>query len=162
MLEVLQIEGHKEALSEFMQTYQAGLQSENSDFPTENRIMLYCEYNCPAHIIVHKGVMHMIETLGSRLRQLRDDKHLQQEQVANLIGVNKSTISLYENDMRQPSYETLVRLATLYRVSTDYLLGCASARMIDVSGLTADEVAAINQIVTMMTAKNQYIEENGP
>ena len=97
----------------------------------------------------------MIETLGSRLRQLRDDKHLQQEQVANLIGVNKSTISLYEN-------ETLVRLATLYRVSTDYLLGCASARMIDVSGLTADEVAAINQIVTMMTAKNQYIEENGP
>ena len=34
--------------------------------------------------------------------------------------------------------------------------------MIDVSGLTADEVAAINQIVTMMTAKNQYIEENGP
>ena len=98
----------------------------------------------------------MIETLGSRLRQLRDDKHLQQEQVANLIGVNKSTISLYENDMRQPSYETLVR------VSTDYLLGCASARMIDVSGLTADEVAAINQIVTMMTAKNQYIEENGP
>lgn len=64
--------------------------------------------------------------------------------------------------MRQPSYETLVRLATLYRVSTDYLLGCASARMIDVSGLTADEVAAINQIVTMMTAKNQYIEENGP
>ena len=102
----------------------------------------------------------MIETLGSRLRQLRDDKHLQQEQVANLIGVNKSTISLYENDMRQPSYETLVRLATLYRVSTDYLLGCASARMIDVSGLTADEVAAINQIVTMMTAKNQYIEEN--
>ena len=104
----------------------------------------------------------MIETLGSRLRQLRDDKHLQQEQVANLIGVNKSTISLYENDMRQPSYETLVRLATLYRVSTDYLLGCASARMIDVSGLTADEVAANNQIVTMMTAKNQYIEENGP
>ena len=104
----------------------------------------------------------MIETLGSRLRQLREEKRLQQDQVAALIGVKKSTISLYENDMRQPPYGTLVRLATLYRVSTDYLLGCASNHTIDVSGLTLEEISVINQLVTMMTLKNTDKEEVGP
>ena len=64
----------------------------------------------------------MIPTFASRLRQLRLDKNLRQEQVAKLIGVNKSAISTYENNTRQPSFDILVRLATLYRVSTDYLL----------------------------------------
>lgn len=104
----------------------------------------------------------MIETLGSRLRQLREEKRLQQDQVAALIGVKKSTISLYENDLRQPPYDTLVRLATLYRVSTDYLLGCASNHTIDVSGLTFEEVSVINQLVTMMTSKNLHMEEMDP
>ena len=63
----------------------------------------------------------MIPTFASRLKQLRLNKNLRQEQVANLIGVNKSAISTYENNTRQPSFEILVRLATLYRVSTDYL-----------------------------------------
>ena len=79
-----------------------------------------------------------------------------------MIGVKKSTVSLYENDMRQPPYDTLIRLGTLYRVSTDYLLGCTSTRMIDVSGLTTEEISAINQIVTMMTTKNRYIQEMEP
>lgn len=42
----------------------------------------------------------MIIDLSIRLRQLRLDKHLKQEQVADLIGVTKSAISAYENDLR--------------------------------------------------------------
>ena len=64
----------------------------------------------------------MIPTFTSRLKQLRLNKNLRQEQVANLIVVNKSAISTYENHTRQPSFGILVRLATLFRVSTDYLL----------------------------------------
>lgn len=47
----------------------------------------------------------MIPTFASRLKQLRLNKNLRQEQVANLIGVNKSAISTYENNTRQPSFE---------------------------------------------------------
>ena len=68
----------------------------------------------------------MMESLGNRLRQLRQNNRLRQDQVASLVGVNKNTMCSYENDVRQPSYEILVRLATIYRVSTDYLLGCES------------------------------------
>lgn len=101
----------------------------------------------------------MIETFATKLRQLRIAKHLRQDQVAALIGVNKSAISAYENELRQPSYAILVRLASLYRVSTDYLLGCTHGQTIDISGLSESEAAIISELVTSMTAKNQKLEE---
>ena len=101
----------------------------------------------------------MIGEFAIRLKQLRLDKHLRQDQVAALIGVTKSAISAYENDLRQPSYAVLVRFAMLYRVSTDYLLGCSNNRTIDISGLTETEAALITEIVASMTAKNQKLEE---
>ena len=103
--------------------------------------------------------MHMIVDLSMRLRQLRVDKHLRQEQVANLIGVTKGAVSAYENDIRQPSYDVLIRLANLYRVSTDYLLGRQDMRTLDISGLTSAEAVAISDLVASMTAKNQKLEE---
>ncbi len=101
----------------------------------------------------------MIVDLSTRLRQLRQDKHLRQDQVSALIGVSKGAISAYENDIRQPSYDVLIRLANLYRVSTDYLLGRSDDRTIDISGLTADEAAIISNLVASMTTKNQKMEE---
>lgn len=87
-----------------------------------------------------------MDSLGKRLRQLRQNNRLRQDQVASLVGVNKNTMCSYENDVRQPSYEILVRLATIYRVSTDYLLGCESKRTVDVSGLTPKEIQMVAEI----------------
>lgn len=102
--------------------------------------------------------MHMIDSLGSRLKQLRQDKKLRQEQVADLIGVNKKQVSAYENDSRQPSYDILVRFAQLYRVSTDYLLGCNQKMTIDVSGLSATDFAIITDLVADLTEKNKKLD----
>ena len=99
----------------------------------------------------------MIPTFASRLRQLRLDKNLRQEQVAKLIGVNKSAISTYENNTRQPSFDILVRLATLYRVSTDYLLGMTNIRSLDLSGLSDEEVAAVSELVAIMKKRNEQL-----
>ena len=103
----------------------------------------------------------MIPTFASRLKQLRLNKNPRQEQVANLIGVNKSAISTYENNTRQPSFEILVRLDTLYRVSTDYLLGRTDCRSLDLSGLTDEEAAAVSEIVAIMTQNNERLNELG-
>ena len=81
-------------------------------------------------------VMHMIIDLSVRLRQLRLDKRLRQDQVARLVGVSKGAISAYETDIRQPSYDVLIRLANLYRVSTDYLLGRQDVRTVSYTHLT--------------------------
>lgn len=101
----------------------------------------------------------MIIDLSTRLKQLRLDKRLRQEQVARLVGVSKGAISAYETDIRQPSYDVLIRLANLYRVSTDYLLGRTDDRSLDISGLTAHEAAIVSELVASMTAKNQKLEE---
>lgn len=101
----------------------------------------------------------MIIDLSVRLRQLRLDKRLRQDQVARLVGVSKGAISAYETDIRQPSYDVLIRLANLYRVSTDYLLGRTDDRTLDISGLSAREVAIVSELVASMTAKNQKMEE---
>lgn len=65
----------------------------------------------------------MIIELGEKLKALRIENHLRQDQVARLVNVEKSSISMYETGVRQPSYITLVRLADVFNVSTDYLLG---------------------------------------
>ncbi len=101
----------------------------------------------------------MIIDLSTRLKQLRMDKRLRQEQVARLVGVSKGAISAYETDIRQPSYDVLIRLTNLYRVSTDYLLGRTDDRSLDISGLTAHEAAIVSELVASMTAKNQKLEE---
>ena len=97
----------------------------------------------------------MIAKLSTKLRELRVTYKLRQDQVANLVGVNKNAISTYENDLRQPSFEVLIRLADLYRVSTDYLLGRTNTRSIDLSGLTEDEAASISELVESMRKKNE-------
>lgn len=100
-----------------------------------------------------------MDSLGTRLKQLRMNNHLRQEQVAGLIGVSKNTMCSYESDLRQPSYETLVRLANIYTVSTDYLLGCQSKRTVDVSSLTAREIELVSNLVAEMSEKNKKLEE---
>ena len=100
----------------------------------------------------------MIIELGEKLKALRIENHLRQDQVARLVNVEKSSISMYETGMRQPSYTTLVWLADVFNVTTDYLLGRTNSSPVDLSGLTAAEAAMINQLVTAMTEKNKELE----
>ena len=58
-----------------------------------------------------------------KLIQLRKDKNLTQEQVANYLNMTQSTYQHYENKRSEPSIETLCKLADLYGVSLDYLVG---------------------------------------
>lgn len=60
-----------------------------------------------------------------------------QGQVAERIGGTASIVSTYENGIRQPSYEALLRLSRLYGVSTDYLLGVSGRRTPDSQHLSA-------------------------
>lgn len=100
-----------------------------------------------------------MERLCDRLKRLRQEKRLRQDQVAALVGVTKSTVSTWESDIRQPSYQVLIQLANLYHVSTDYLLGRSHDRIIDLSGLTDSEVALIAELVSSMKVKNKKLEE---
>ncbi len=101
----------------------------------------------------------MIPIFAKRLRELRLQYDLGQAQVAKMANVTKNAISTYENGTRQPSFETLVRLAVIYRVSTDYLLGVANEQCLDVSGLTEEDIAVVKRLVEILSDKNTLIQD---
>lgn len=57
-----------------------------------------------------------------RLIQLRKNKKLTQEQMAEKIGIHRGTYANYERGHRQPDYDTLLKIADFFDVTTDYLL----------------------------------------
>lgn len=63
-----------------------------------------------------------LKMLGDRLSELRRDFGYTQEDLALLLKINRSSISNYEQGINEPSLSTIVKLANLYNVSTDYLL----------------------------------------
>ncbi|AFM01507.1 SOS response transcriptional repressor, RecA-mediated autopeptidase [Desulfitobacterium dehalogenans ATCC 51507] len=62
-------------------------------------------------------------TLGQRIKSLREKKGLNQKELAEILKVNNSTLSQYENDVRVPSDDIKLVLANYFNVTTDYLLG---------------------------------------
>lgn len=60
---------------------------------------------------------------GKNLKYARENKELTQEAVMRLTGINRKSLSGYENNVAQPDLMTLATLAKLYNISTDLLLG---------------------------------------
>ena len=58
-----------------------------------------------------------------RIRALREDRDWTQQQVADLLYINRRTYSAYENGVNSITPELLIQIAGLYEVSVDYLLG---------------------------------------
>jgi transcriptional regulator with XRE-family HTH domain len=68
----------------------------------------------------------LMKILGQRLRKTREQRGIIQKYIASKLGVSNVSLSQYENNIRQPSLDTLRALADIYDVSTDYLLGRTS------------------------------------
>lgn len=90
---------------------------------------------------------------SQRLKQLRQDKHMTQAQVADKIGVTASMVSSYETDIRLPSFEVMVRIANLFGVTVDYLLCREDKRFLDISQLTDEEAAVVCNMVEILKSR---------
>lgn len=60
---------------------------------------------------------------GSRLKDLRNERKLTQDDLGKLLNVSGKTIGTWERDSRQPNIESINKLASIFGVTTDYLLG---------------------------------------
>ena len=85
--------------------------------------------------------------LNQQIRLLRQARKMSQVELAKELNVTKQSVSNWENDNIQPSVEMLIKIAQVFSVSTDYLLGIDGGEYIDVSGLPSEVVAHIRQIV---------------
>lgn len=60
--------------------------------------------------------------IGPRIAALRKNAHMSQAELARALQVSPSAVGMYEQGRREPSAATLVALAQIFHVSTDYLL----------------------------------------
>lgn len=58
-----------------------------------------------------------------RIRNLREDNDWTQQQIADMLFINRRTYAAYENGINSMTPETLCKIADIYGTSVDYLLG---------------------------------------
>lgn len=61
--------------------------------------------------------------IGYRLRELRKENNMSQDDLGKILGVSKVSVSGYENGTRVPSMEILLSILDVFQISADYLLG---------------------------------------
>ena len=61
--------------------------------------------------------------IGYRIKEVREQNHISQAQLAEILHVSQRSISSWETGFRQPDYETLEAISKYFDVTTDYLLG---------------------------------------
>ena len=93
--------------------------------------------------------------IGAKLKQLRTQRNLSQTALAKQLGVSKSVVSSYENEIHFPPYDVLLQMARLFGVSTDYLLGASNNRTVNVDGLTDTQIEAVTMIVNELRDVNK-------
>lgn len=85
--------------------------------------------------------------LGQRINELRIAAGWNQVELAKRLNIAKQTVSNWENENIQPSIEMLVRIAKLFGVTTDYLLGLDSVPRLSVEGLPSSVVMHISLLI---------------
>lgn len=104
-----------------------------------------------------------IPTFSQRFKRLREKKGWTQEETAERLGVSRPSIAGYESKNRTPRQEMLQRIADLFGVTTDYLLG----RKEDVNLVeptqqksnVADAVAELIQYLELELSNEEIVEK---
>lgn len=98
-----------------------------------------------------KEGQRMKKCLNENIKELRIQSGMNQVELAKALNVSKQCVSNWENDNVQPSIEMLEKLADLFRVSTDQLLGRCSDQTLEATGLTDEQCAHIRLLIRDLT-----------
>lgn len=93
-----------------------------------------------------------------KLKALRRSKGYSQQALADKLGVTKSLISGYEQDLRLPSLDMLVKISREFGVSSDYLLSLDRQKTINVEALTDRQIAIISDMVNEFAELNDKLD----
>lgn len=91
---------------------------------------------------------------GTTLKELRRRAGLTQKELADRLWLSKATVSYYEQSVRYPSPDVLVKISEIFHVSTDYLLGLEEKRQtLDVTDLPDEDVEFLRNAVELLWKK---------
>ena len=92
--------------------------------------------------------------VADRIRSLREQRGVTQSELAKQLGITRSSVNAWEQGISVPSTQYVVELASIFKVSTDYLLGVQATASIDVSGLTDADIELAHTIIEHLRKKN--------
>lgn len=95
-----------------------------------------------------------MDSFGIKLKRLRTEKELTQEELSSLLGLIRATISSYERCALYPSIEALISICRFFHVSADYMLGLADTNTFDTSYLTDRQELIIRAVLDEFQEKN--------
>lgn len=102
----------------------------------------------------------MSERFNENLQKARERKNMTQKEVAERIGVAKSTYSLYESGNREPNVQTIKKIADLLNVSADELLGIDESQVtiaahFDGKEYTSEELDKIREFAAFVKSNRK-------
>lgn len=83
---------------------------------------------------------------NKRIRDLREDHDMTQDELAEKLGISKRTLLRYESGTSEPNISTLISLSLLFNVSIDYIVGSKDSETIDTPNVIAELDSIITQI----------------
>lgn len=86
------------------------------------------------------------------LRELRDEKKLTQQELADELGVARMTINFYESNRRTPDIKFAVKAANFFNVSVDYLVGNSNIKSKQDHRYTKEQVDKLEDIIYHLPA----------
>ncbi len=96
--------------------------------------------------------------VADRIKGLREEKGLTQSQLAKSLGLTRSCVNAWEMGISVPSTQGIVELASIFDVSTDYLLGVDRTASLSVQGLREEDVHLVYDLICHLRKKNQQSE----
>ena len=96
--------------------------------------------------------------LNTRLKELRKENGITQSELAKSLNVSRSSIAMYENGDRIPSYETLEAISDFFNVSILYLLGKESLDYSNEELFKINEKLSNNQKNLLLAIAKQILE----
>ena len=88
-----------------------------------------------------------MEYFGDKLRALRMEKKLTQNDLAARLGIVGAAVSSYEKSKQYPSVEVLIQLCQIFDVSADYLLGLSDDKNFNTSTLTDEQLQIVLRLI---------------
>lgn len=92
--------------------------------------------------------------IAEKVKDLRQARGWTQAELARRMGITRNGINSWEQGLSMPSPSSLVELAKIFSVSTDYLLGVERLATINVTGLDESEIALLAELADRLRQKN--------
>lgn len=97
---------------------------------------------------------------STRLKELRTDNDMLQSNLAEKLNLKSSAISKYEKGLTQPSIETIIKLAEIFNVTVDYLVGASDIKNpYDVIRITSSEADLVDNFRKLTHENKIRIDE---